>query len=225
MPVIYNQATDPRTAGQDWSDDSLKGLGLSLPAENRLHIATADLKQFIVAQFNPSELTRSIQVGAGQLEPIGWSHPVRQYSHTGAVKINLRLWFSALAAVKTGETSQYGERGAKYVAACVRWLESRCYAAAPGRAPTPLYLSWRNNLSVIVTLDAIATSYKMWTCENEVRIAECALQCTELRQNFRSSSNYAGGGLAMLDDAGAAEEFGMPLKMTGPTGGKINMVE
>jgi len=93
MPPLFSQ-------GDQLYRDSGPLFPQHVPQHLRLMLldANAPSRDYIVAQFNPTEFQRQISVNIGQLEPIGWSHPIRQYASTGAVRMPLKLWFSAFAA-------------------------------------------------------------------------------------------------------------------------------
>jgi hypothetical protein len=201
-------------------------------ATARMQIADArEPMDFIVVQFNPAELERSLEVHVGELQPIGWSHTIRQYASTASAKQELKLWLSALAASQQGldphiEDPTLGDlidssptsrlRGLDFISQQVCWLVAHCYASAPGKAPSPLWLRWDYNLDMLATLDRIKTSTKVWDQQGKPRIMEVEMSLTEFRVGFRSSEKYYGAWVMQDPSAAFNQGSGIsPMSITG----------
>ena len=181
------------------------------------------------AYFNPTELEGSLSVTAGRLQPIGWSHPVKQYAYTGEIKIPFRFWLSTLAmrAWPPGTANRsepaIGRTFLWDVMDVVKWLLSFCYAEDAGMAPAPLLVFWPKTLGMLFTVDEVSWKILHWDTEMTPKIAEVHLSCSELRQQFRSRMNMLRNGLAYPDEGHTLQggiglgfaQTGAPLLLTG----------
>ena len=185
------------------------------------------------AIFNPNELTISVDVGIGKLQPIGWSHPVKQYAHTNEVKVPMKFWLSSLAMTQwppymPGSASGLGVGAADVVFADdvrgpVTWLQSFCYAEGPGLAPPHMIIMLPNNLCIRVAVEGVTVKYLMWDGKMIPRIAEVDLNASEARVGFRYRSEFLTNGfVASYGMSTAAAQDALRESM--PVAGKRTML-
>ena len=168
----------------------------TLPALQRLKLidATEPLNK-LDALFNPSSLSLAIDATAGRLNPVGSSHPVKQYAYTNEAKFSLELYWSTYHVYHRGlQNIQMEPREA------LAWLASFCYPRQQGIAPAPLLVVWPNTLTMLVTVDSWKGDYLRWDADGVPRIARALLDVSELRQSPRYRRTVTMYGLHQSDD-------------------------
>ena len=236
-PYLIDQATRASSSGTSLKADPRAQLNRFLPSSAKLLLINSqDRSDAIEAQFNPTELQRSLGVNIGKLEPIGWSSPVQEYASTGALQFTLSLWLSEIAFQEQHSATQKPLGGPPEYSAIkslragavqgtgiqsrVRWLESFCYSEAPGLAPPPLFVCWPRNLFVLAVLVSVQTSVKLFDEMQNARIVEVRAEFSELRFAFRKRSSFLRAGFLQLDDDAYSAAGGQLNWNSGRTGRK-----
>jgi hypothetical protein len=156
------------------------------------------------ALLNPSSLPIDIDVEIGELNPIGWSHSVQQYSHTKSLETSIELYFSTGIQGRRGPITSQGDIGRTVhdfdVADKVHWLSSFCYGQMPGEAPHPLLLVWPHVMNIALVMKKFHAEYFRFARNLRAMAAKVTLTCMELRFSYKSSTmQHSNGGFEARD--------------------------
>jgi hypothetical protein len=145
-----------------------------------------DDKIFVL--MNPESIEFSISVGIGKPQPVGWSNPIKQYSHTGEVVSGLELRInesvlgrSMLNGESTGDIPSSVAHGMKSILDYVSWISAFCYSTEAGIAPNPLYLHWPYVTTMVFVIESMKTRFTRFNRKLQPVDGTISLGISELR--------------------------------------------
>jgi hypothetical protein len=157
------------------------------------------------ALFNPETIAPSGSVEIGELHPIGWSAPVKQYAYTNSVDFTLELKYSAVAML---------QRNFKFVHQkdAYAFFMSYLYSEAPGRAPAHLIVVFPKTLTLRCAVKSVTTSFERWDTAMNVRGYTLSVEFTEVAESFRSKGQVRRNGLQIATrDLSADQRTGIKI--------------
>jgi hypothetical protein len=158
--------------------------------------------------FNPQKLSMEIETSRGTLNPIGSSHPVKQYAHTAELQFSLELYMTSSAAILRHFSTDLNR--------AINWLASFVYPEGRQLAPPPLIVVWPNTVGKVVTVDHINVEYLRWHADGKPRIVTVTLDVSELRAREKPIYAHKSRKHGFIDSAVSGAYYG-PL---GGTPGK-----
>lgn len=176
-----------------------------------------DTAEYIRVLLNPTSIEFSINVGIGKLQPVGWSNPIKQYSHTGEVVSGLELVINeyVLARYKAGGWT-YARNKVETIDHYVKWLSSYCYASSAGNSPGTLILHWPYVTTMSFVIESMKVKYTRFNRRLAPIEGNISLNISEVRTTFCDSLQQGLTGFIGRCD------FSGPGKTSGSTGSPLN---
>lgn len=160
---------------------------------------------------NPSSLSYSIDVGIGELNPVGWPSSVLNYGHTKSPQLPLEFYF-------TTQLTPRAHPGANLdLTYYVDWFNSFIYPTELGGANPVMLVVWPNTFSMAVVVASFNAEYNRFHQEDlapgAVRVV---LSARELRFSPRTSSSHRTHGMHTVDPLISSGGLtGPPLNLKG----------
>jgi hypothetical protein len=151
-----------------------------------------DTSNFIRALLNPTSIEFSINVGIGKPQPVGWTGPIKQYSHTGEVVTGIELVINefALARAKGYKAFRYYAKNAIVtILDYVNWISSFCYAKEAGSVPHPMIIHWPSVTTMAVVLESFKVKFTRFNRNLTPVEGVITLGISEQRFSFQDSDS------------------------------------
>lgn len=153
--------------------DSL--LSAALQAPPKMYLQDLKTLETVEMQFNPEKLEETIAVEWARLKPLGLSHEVLQYDHTGNHKVAFELIFDALAAGGTDRMN-----------VARRFLLSLCYSkkgaqtVSDGEATRVLFV-WPGFMSLTSVITSLKFTHTRFNVAAAPTLSACSVALEEIR--------------------------------------------
>jgi len=159
------------------------------------------------AQYNPSELEMGIGHAIHDLQPIGWSGPIRQGSNTTEDPFSIKLFFN-----RRGQREIQSEVGFDEE---VQWFGCFCYPERAGIGPKALCINWPNTVSMVTRVKEMKVSYAQWDLFLNVCASTITLTVVPYRKYLKLARDFRNYG---FQDGTSGQAPGRPWEQTGPSG-------
>jgi hypothetical protein len=197
---------------------SIKRLGVDFdPTKPLAKVVLANFyypENSINVLLNPESIEFSIGVGIGKPQPVGWSNPIKQYSHTSDVVSGLELRINESVLARNIKTASGDKYPIYAISDYVSWISSFCYAMNPGLAPSPMIVHWPNVVTMVVVVDSMKVRFTRFNRSLQPVDGVVSLSISELRETFWSSLQQGKNGF--LERTKTESDDGSPGTMLNP---------
>lgn len=126
------------------------------------------------ALFNPARYSASVNATWGTLNPIGWTHPARQYAYTESIKTQISLAFDAVLMQHLKYTfDKPQDMGV--------WFQSFVYPPKPGSPPDILHLRTPGFSNTDWIVETYSIKIEQWFHDGTPRLYFVDLNLSEFR--------------------------------------------
>lgn len=154
-------------------------------------------KTWLPGLLNPQTLSYAIEVGIGELNPVGWSSSILMYGYTKSPTVPIELYFSSQM---TSRVASYAKEKVFPLREYVDWFGSFCYPHAGGLAPPPLSILWPKVAHFALVVQTFNAEYiRFHSADLSPMSVKVSLQCRELRFAFHTANQHRDDGFTKAD--------------------------